>query len=273
MDSSIFQQLLELAQAFNKMGLKPLICGGLGIYLLFRDRSREIRATTDIDLMISYSQAFDEARRNAIAELIIDKLRYAAREDGKHFRFARQPFQELDVLAPPMDGIVTEGGRVKLVRAKLHAHVTPEACFIEEDLRLIDVAGLMSNPPQMSVLVNVPSPTNMLLLKLFAFDNRDSEARRDEARAQAHAYDIYLIATLSLLGDYQEGRRFLHRHAASEVVQKARTIAATKFGTLEQSGWRHILASTAFYPNQPMATRRERLDVARRRLSRWFEGW
>lgn len=271
MDSIVFRQLLDLSQAFNRIGLKPLICGGLGVYLLFKDRSKEIRATADIDLMISHSQALDEARRNAIAGLIVDELKYVVREDGKHFRFLKEPIQELDVLAPPITGITTEGGRVKLVRTKLHGHVTPEACFIEEDLRTVDVAGLTGTSASEPVLVNVPSPTNMLILKLFAFDDRDSEPRRDSTRAQAHAYDIYVITILAMVGDYQEGRRFVSRHAASDVVERARTIAATKFGAIEHSGWRHVLTSTAFYPDRPMPMRRERLDAARRRLSRWFE--
>jgi hypothetical protein len=130
---------------------------------------------------------------------------------------------------------------------------------------------MTSDPAQMPIWVNVPSPTNMLILKLFAFDDRDSETRRDAARAQAHAYDIHTIATLALTGDYQEGRRFLHRHTVSDVTQRARTIAATKFSTLDQSGWRHVLASAVFYPDEPVAARRERLDVARRRLLRWFQ--
>jgi hypothetical protein len=251
--------------------LKPLICGGLAVYLLFKDRSKEIRTTTDIDLMISQSQALDETKRKAIAELIIDELKYVVREDGKHFRFLKEPAQELDILAPPIAGIVTEGGRVKLVRTRLHGHITPEACFIEEDLRTVDVARLTGASASWPVWVNVPSPTNMLILKLFAFDDRDSEPRRDSTRAQAHAYDIYIITILAMTEDYQEGRRFISRHADSNVVERARTIAESKFGAIEHSGWRQVLTSTAFYPDRPMSARRERLDAARRRLSRWFE--
>jgi hypothetical protein len=273
MDSAVFQQLLELTQGFNKIGLKPVICGGLGLYLLFRDRPKDpedIRTTTDIDLMIPSSQACNEVERNAIAELITEELQYVVREDGRHFRFIREQTHQLDILTPPTDGVVTEGGRVKLVRTKLHGRLTPEACFIGEDLRKVELAGPTFNPPQPSAVVNVPSPTNMLILKLFAFDDRDSDARRDDARAQAHAYDIYLIAWLSLPQDYREGREFLRRHETSDVVQRARTIVTTKFGALEQSGWRHVLTSTAFYPGRPLEMRRERLDVARRRLLRWF---
>ncbi|MGE5293537.1 MAG: hypothetical protein ACM3VT_01785, partial [Solirubrobacterales bacterium] len=97
MDNTIFHQLLQLTQAFNRTGMKPLICGGLGIYLLFRDRPKDIRATTDIDLIIPCSQALDEEKRNAIAGLILDELKYTVREDGKHFRFVKEPTQQLDV--------------------------------------------------------------------------------------------------------------------------------------------------------------------------------
>jgi hypothetical protein len=165
MDSAVFQQLLELTQGFNKIGLKPVICGGLGLYLLFRDRPKDpedIRTTTDIDLMIPSSQACNEVERNAIAELITEELQYVVREDGRHFRFIREQTHQLDILTPPTDGVVTEGGRVKLVRTKLHGRLTPEACFIGEDLRKVELAGPTFNPPQPSAVVNVPSPTNML---------------------------------------------------------------------------------------------------------------
>ncbi|OHB63050.1 MAG: hypothetical protein A2Y76_12685 [Planctomycetes bacterium RBG_13_60_9] len=272
MDSAVLHQLVELANAFNRIGLKPVICGGVGIYLLFQDRSYEIRATSDIDLMIPHSQAVEEAQREAIAELITGGLKYVVCEDGRCFRFSKEPGQQLDILAPPIKEVTTEGERVKLVRSRLHGRLTPEACFIEEDLRTVDLVDLTSELRSAGpLLVSVPSPTNILILKLFAFADRDSDARRNEAHAQAHAYDVYLVAALALPGDYQEGRRFLTRHATSHVVQRTRTIIGAKFSTLEQSGWRHVLASSAFYPGRPMQARRERLDIARRRLLRWFE--
>jgi hypothetical protein len=267
-DNAVLDQLAELAQAFDTIGLKPVVCGGLGIYLQFRGQSDAVRATSDIDLMIPCSQALEETKRNAIAELISGNLQYAVREDGKCFRFNKAPHQQLDILAPPMavPGIVTEGGRVKLVRSRLHGHLTPEACFIEEGLRVIDLAV---SSPGLSVIV--PSPVNMLILKLFAFDDRDSVTRRVEPRAQAHAYDLYIIVSLSQRPDYLEGREFLSRHGDSNIVQKARSIVATKFATNDQSGWRHVLMSSAFYPGEPMNRKQERVDDARRRLLRWFE--
>jgi hypothetical protein len=271
MDSRVLNHLVELAQAFNGIGLRPLICGGLGAYLLFRDKSPAVRATSDIDLMIPRSQAMEEAKRKAIDEVITGQLRYVVRDEGRHFRFTKEPDARLDVLAPPMKGVVTEGGRVKLVRSRLHGRLTPEACFIEEDLRSADLATLVPVLSTASpLLVNVPSPMNMLILKLFAFEDRDSDARRNGERAQAHAYDIYLIAELSEREDYLEGRQFLDRHAHDEVVRRARTILDTKFQSLDQPGWRHVLTSHLFASARSTADQQQTLDAARRRLLRWF---
>jgi len=35
MDDALLIQLAELAKPFNKLGIKPVICGGLGVYLCF----------------------------------------------------------------------------------------------------------------------------------------------------------------------------------------------------------------------------------------------
>ncbi|MBM4026218.1 MAG: hypothetical protein FJ280_12550 [Planctomycetes bacterium] len=272
MNIALLNQLREITEAFNRLGLRPVICGGLGLYLLFRDRPQAVRATQDIDLMITPSQAGQRATREAIARAILEELQYVTCEEGRCFRFMKVPARRLDILAPPVEAVAIEGGRVKLVRMRLHGRLTPEACFIEEDLRTIDLALLMpGSVPPGSLFVSVPSPANMLILKVFAYEDRDSDPRRDEERAQAHAYDIYLIATLAQLSDYQEGRGFLSRHASSDVIQKAREIVTTRFSALEQSGWKHVLASAAFHPGRPMGERREQLDLARRRLLRWFE--
>jgi hypothetical protein len=269
MDSAVLDQLVELAQAFNKIGLRPLIVGGLGSYLLFHDRSKAVRATSDIDLMIPHSQACEAAKRRAIAEVITGELQYVAREGGKHFRFTGKPNKQLDVLAD----IATQGERVKLVRSKLHGRLTPEACFIEEDMRSVDLTGLIPALPAASpLMVNVPSPTNMLILKLFAFDDRDSDAHRSRERAQAHAYDIYLIAELAQRDDYLEGRRFLDRHAQEEIVRKAQAIVQGKFQALDQSGWQLVLASDLLSSGRSITERRQALDSSRRRLVRWFGG-
>ena len=103
MDDAVLRQLSELTRLFNRLGIKPVICGGLGIYLCFHKRKGEaqsmIRATNDIDLMITKTQVLEKSRKNAIAEIITGELNYVVREDGKFFRFKKSSNQQLNILA------------------------------------------------------------------------------------------------------------------------------------------------------------------------------
>ncbi|MBN2312622.1 MAG: hypothetical protein JXM79_01755 [Sedimentisphaerales bacterium] len=149
MDKKIIEQLAGLAEAFNKIQLKPVICGGLGIYLCFhKSQSQDrqlLRATTDIDLMLTESQVLEQAQRQAIAEIITDQLQYVVREGHEHIHFQKNDDQFLDILAPPMDEFRWDEVRIKLVSSKLHGRVTKEACFIEEDLRTISLSDFLPN--------------------------------------------------------------------------------------------------------------------------------
>ena len=140
MNESVLEQLHELAEAFNKIGLQPVICGGLGIYLRFSSREHEIelRATNDIDLMVTETQAQNESNRLAILRTIKEDLKYVLRADGQCFMLEKSPNKILDVLAPPIAGLTRKNDfRVRLVRSQLHGRLTPEACFIEEGLEII----------------------------------------------------------------------------------------------------------------------------------------
>lgn len=272
MDEMIFRQLLELASAFEEIGIKPLICGGLGIYIRFYDQQSELplRITNDIDLMLTKTQLLEQSRRNAIAEIIIDKLKYVVYEGGKHFQFQKGN-QHLDILAQPVEGIDTKDFRAVLVKSKLHGHLTPEAVFIEEDLKAVSLSHIMpGNEMAKGLEVLVPSLTNQLILKLFAFDDRNEGPRKDEAQAQVHAFDIYTVASLANLNDYREGQQFLSRHNDSGIVQRALSIVGNQFSSVEQPGWLCVLRAANFYPNLNIQRKQERVDEAKRRLVRWF---
>ncbi|MFH1716971.1 MAG: nucleotidyl transferase AbiEii/AbiGii toxin family protein [Planctomycetota bacterium] len=276
MDRRIIEQLADLAESFNRIGLKPVICGGLGIYLCFHNAEGQarqmIRATTDIDLMLTKTQVFEQARRRAIAEIITGELRYIAREGREHLHFKKGQDQYLDILAPPIEGFDTDSVRVKFVRSKLHGRVTPEAFFIEEGLRTVSLDEFLPHDDKRSSLeVQVPSPTNILLLKLFAFNDRDEGQRQDSERAGAHAWDIYVTAILATRADYLQGQQFLLQHKDSDVIQTAQSIVRDKFGAVEQAGWRRVLESSDFYSGLSRREKEAKLDEARRRLVRWFD--
>ena len=270
MDEMILYQLAELAGAFNKIGIKPVICGGLGIYLGFHSRESEVplRTTNDIDLILTKTQVLEQSRLNAIAEIITSKLKYIVCEDGKYFKFQKGN-QYLDVLAQPVEGINIEGFRAKFVKSRLHGHITPEACFIEEDLITISLSDILpDNEKTGGIEVFVPSPTNLLLLKLFAFDDRDEKKENDPA--QTHAFDVYVTVTLADRNDYLQGQKFLARHKNSQIIQRSESIVTNKFSSVDQVGWQRVLEASSFYPNLNVQQKRERLDEAKRRLVRWF---
>ena len=276
MDERLIDQLAELAESFNRIGLKPVICGGLGIYLCFHKATGQarqmIRATTDIDLMLTNTQVREEAERRAIAETITDGLGYVVREGCEYYQFIEEPNQDLDILSPPVEGLEVENFRVKIVKSKLHSHVAPEACFVEEDLRTICLRELMPDSGESSGLeVQVPSPTNLLLLKLFAFNDRDEGPRQDLERAQAQAWDIYVTIMLTNREDYLEGQQFLSSHKDSDIIQTAQMIIAGKFNQVEQAGWRRVLESSGFYPDLNRQEKETKLDEACHRLVRWFD--
>ena len=84
---NLIKQLAELATACQRKDIKPIICGGLGIYLSYCNKENEVkqmlRATQDIDLMLSKSDLLQEAKRNAIAEIITDELKYTVQPSKK----------------------------------------------------------------------------------------------------------------------------------------------------------------------------------------------
>lgn len=276
MDKRIIEQLAELAESFNRIGLKPVICGGLGLYLCFhkaQGQAREmIRVTNDVDLMLTPTQVLKEAERLAIAETITDGLGYIVREGCEYYQFTKEPDQALDIMSPPVEGLEVDNFRVKIVKSKLHGHITPEARFIEEGLKTVSLQEFLPDDErELGLEIQIPSPTNLLILKLFAFNDRDEGQRQDSERAQAHAWDIYITIMLANRADYLEGQQFLSRHEDSDIIQTARSIVASKFNAVEQAGWRRVLESSDFYSNLNRREKEARLDEARRRLLRWFD--
>ena len=273
MNKNILKQLYELAAAFNKIDIKPIICGGLGIYLILHKQQSELetRTTNDIDLMLTNQQILNTTQRRAIAEIITDNLEYKVCEDGKYFMFEKENQQYLDILIPPVNCVEVEGFRAKIIKSQLHGYITPEAQFIDEDKKRVPLSEFQpDNEKSEEIEVYVPSLTNLLILKLFAFNDRDSGPRQNDNKARAHAFDIYIIITLAKLQDYKEGVQFLKRHQDSKIIHQAKNIIENQFDTIERSGWLRVLENTSFYPNLDIKQKRNKLHNAKDRLKKWF---
>jgi len=273
---NILQQVIELARALNPLGMQPMICGGLGVYLRFFQNeiaeSGLLRVTKDIDLMLTRQEILAQTKRTAIHEAITVKLGYKRRSDieGCYFRFMKEQSdipQELDILCPPIEGaegVQIVGNRMKLIRHQMHGRLTPEACFIEEDAKLITLYDESAG----EVNIRVPSPTNLLIFKLYAF--RDRMERNNPERAQAHAWDIYAIITLVDRNDFEQGQKFLHTHADSDIVRVSQEIVRNIFPSIYSQGWLALLQTSEFFPDRSIQKRRLIVTNARKRLLRWF---
>ncbi len=272
MDDKIVNQLVELTQALNRVRLKPLICGGLGVYFTFHGRESEIpiRTTNDIDLMLTKTQIADRAQRITIADIITDELKYTSLEGSQHFRFQKGE-QRLDILAQTVEGVPIKDFRSIIIKSKLHGYHTPEADFIQEGLIEIPLSRIWSRDNRVVGLeISVPSITNQLILKLFAFNDRSEGKRKNDTQAQVHAYDVYIITTLASINDYRQGQKFLSRHSDSKIIHRVTSIIGRKFSSVEQAGWSNVLQTSTFYPKLNVRQKQNLLDQARRRLMRWF---
>jgi len=275
MDSELLMQLSELAVACNEKEISPIICGGLGIYLSFCKKesavAQMIRATQDIDLMLSPQDIIEETKRRAIAKIITDELKYVVRDDMRHHGFTKESNRQLDVLAPPVEGLKIDNYRVKIVESVLHGYKTDEAVFIDEDLRSVRLSEVLPGADKgEAATVFVPSPTNMMIMKLCAFADRSGGPRQTDDKAQAHAWDIYVAIMLTDRNDFKEGQDFLRRHSESDTVVRTREIVRDSFSEVEQKGWQAVLESSNFYPNLDRQGKEDKLVQAMSRLTRWF---
>jgi hypothetical protein len=99
---------------------------------------------------------------------------------------------------------------------------------------------------------------------------RSQGQRQNTERAQAHAWDIYTVTTLSDRKDYLEGQRFLARRKNSDIVKRVQLIVADSFSSVDKFGWLRVLEASAFYPDLNIQQKRNMMDEANRRLTKWF---
>lgn len=273
-DDIIIRQLAALAQACQKRNIKPIICGGLGVYLRFcgKEEIREIRrATQDIDLMFSRQDLLEEAKRTAMAEMITGELQYIVQEDKKYHGFRKDPNQKLDILVPPIKELEQNNYRLRIVKSVLHGHITEEAEYIDEGLQVICLPDTFNEfPIEDNVNVYLPCPANLMIMKLYAFRDRIEGDRKDMDRAMAHAFDVFITVMLTDRDDLKQGQEFSYRHKNSDIIRQTKSIIEDSFSHYEKIGWQTVLSSPNFYPTISIKERQKKLQQASARLARWF---
>lgn len=275
MDKALLMQLCELVRACHCAGIKPIICGGLGVYISFFKKNNEIsnmiRATQDIDLMLSKSDIIEEVKRRVIADILTKDLKYIVCDNKRYHGFVKGENRQLDILVPPVEGLIVKNHRLQIVKSTLHGYITEEAQFIDEQLVSVPLCDIQDSlNDDREVRLYIPSPTNLMIMKLYAFADRIEGARRSPDRAVEHSWDLFIAIMLADRNDYLESRQFLSRHSDSEVIQRARAIVVGKFSDVKHSGWQCVLGTSGFYPKLTKKEKESKLADAARRLAKWF---
>jgi hypothetical protein len=203
--------------------------------------------------------------------MITGELEYIVQEEKRYHGFRKEPDQELDILVPPMEELTRSYYRLRIVKSTLHGYITQEAEYIDEDLREVSLSDTFDEiPPENDQVVYVPCPTNLMIMKLYAFSDRIEGERKDLDRAMAHAFDVYVTIMLAGREDLKEGQALIWRHKDSDIILKTKTLINDSFSDYEKPGWQTVLGSPNFHPGMSIADKQEKLRQACIRLLRWF---
>lgn len=242
-------ELQELATKLAPHDVPVIIGGGYGLLLRQQHVEAsgeptlraipEARSTNDLDVFLTVELVADAEKMAALRD-VLKELDYKAVEGAEHYQFARDVAYrgetrqvKVDLLAPPprdpavLGQVKVDSRRVRPRATKnIHAHTTPEALTIGEH-----VLTLGEEAP---VEVLVPHPFSFLLLKLFAYRDRQG----DEAKAfgRYHAFDLYRIVAMMTEVDFAEAEGLRDRYLEDDIVREARAIAAELFHGPEAQG-------------------------------------
>jgi hypothetical protein len=213
--------LLDLLDALDGQDIPLILVGGFGLFLrrewLLETRTKtlfervpESRATEDFDLVLRLELLADLTKMTGL-RAALDALGYRVVKNAQIYQFIKPGTAwgnardiKIDLLVrKPGKGdpkLKTDSRRVKPSEknSPLHAHITPEAIAVEDDLLEIELDGSRTDGRPFRGKIFLPCAYAMYLMKLFAFrDEHEGVKPGDRERyATKHALDLYMITAL-----------------------------------------------------------------------------
>lgn len=288
-------ELYRVARAMEEHALSLIIGGGYGL-LLWQRRVQQkdlstlrpvppARSTDDLDIFFTAEVMSDPDNTETI-RAVLDDLGYEVVEGRENYQFKR-PVQhrgqarsvKIDLLAPvPRDAEEAENIRVKERRLRpkgfsgLHAHPTPEALTIEENLLRVELGPTASETEEQTdmrqqdeVPVFVPHLFSFAMLKLFAYRDRREDPNVDYGRH--HAYDLYRSVAMMTEEEWEAARQIQEAYGEEDLMKEARYIAAEHFGSVDERGCLRILE---YLSEDPSQTGREEIEAFSKDLRELF---
>lgn len=258
--------LLDLARALDPAGIPLTVGGGFGLYLkqqhLRKTGERtllqelpESRATNDIDLFLRVDLLAQlEAMKRVAAAL--KSLEFTPVDNAKYFQWERTLPGDLevkiDLLVGPLGDFRSKLKTDKPPRVRpkgnvqLHAHTTEEALEIDTRSAAIALSDRCTDGAPHSTTIYLPQPFTYLMMKLFAFDDRKEDAKKDVGRH--HAMDIYRIVAMMTEGELGAAKELSRKYAGDERFQRACRIVAGDFASASSLGMLRLKEHQLFRP-------------------------
>ena len=260
--------LLDFLFELERNGLKtPLtIAGGFGLFLkrrylterkdrtLFNDIT-STRATEDIDIVIPVDILCDRQQTQSVVDAL-HCLNYDAIDNWKYTQWVKSielggqaGHIKIDLLVGNVDAYQKDL-HIKKPRARnphvegFHARITPEAFLIDEKALEIPLVGKRSNGEEYETTVRIPHSFTYLLMKLFAFRDRQNDS--DKQQGSHHAFDIFSIIGTLTEHELNEAIELGKNDTQEPIIQEAKQIVKEYFTGTSPKGMIAIKTSPLF---------------------------
>ncbi|MGL6227335.1 MAG: hypothetical protein ACRC10_12010 [Thermoguttaceae bacterium] len=173
----------------------------------------------------------------------LNSLGYKVIDNAKYLQW-KKPVKPGDVKMDFMIGSIDEhrkylkSSKPPRVRNKavkgFHAHITPEAIWVDEKALRIPLKGQRSNGIEYETTICLPHPFTYLVMKLFAF--RDRQEDENKKHGSHHAFDLFSIIGLLTETELKESIEFGTTHAQEPIIQAAKQIVQDCFDGMTRNG-------------------------------------
>ena len=274
-DDPLITYLLDFLFELEKNGLKTplIIAGGFGLFLkrryLAERQERTLfsnmpgaRSTEDIDIFAQRNTLCDIQQAQSIKDAL-SRLQYEVIEAEKYMQWKKTinigtqtGTIKIDFLVGNVDAYrsylhIEQGRNPRRARHPrvegFHARITKEALLIDEKAQKIPLSGIRTSGETHDTTICVPHPFTYLLMKLFAF--RDRQEKLQKQQTQYHAFDIFLIIGLLTESELHEAIEFGKHYAEEPIVQEAKRIIADHFTGTPSDGMVAIKSHPSFSAN------------------------
>ncbi|MBC8372593.1 MAG: hypothetical protein ISS69_10965 [Phycisphaerae bacterium] len=236
--------LLDLLRELEDKNFPLILCGGFGLYLkqldlqergdnyhplLPNEQWPRPRTTSDLDILIR-TEILVDTERFKLLRGILDNLGYKPIPGAEYMQFVRRLNNGNDVKADLLTGPVATtlvnklnigDRRIRPAEQSvgLHAYRTDEAVGFQENMQTIQIEGYCTDQRPYRNSISVPQAVTFLMMKLFAFRDRNQDPDKDFARH--HAMDIYRVVAMLDHDEFRQTRSAICDYWDRDVVQEA----------------------------------------------------